>query len=498
MLKGIGALKVGDSIIVKFDVFVKTTKAKYSWPSFLITSGITSAGYIFVKDSSTNGLDPDPNKDSIPNEHLPTIVQVGFNPPVIPVLVSSVIYNVGDTANPKDIGVLVKTVPPNAIPIWCDVNGITCYNSAPLLPTKPGVYIYCVKSLDTLTGLISSPCVMDTVTMLPVVGVVNTTLLGNIGTNPKTISHLIKSITPGSLPSWCDVNGNNCTMVPPKMPNIPGQYIWCVKAVDSLTGLKSSKCVMDTVTILDPYDVIDITKRVNSVIMNPDGTYIINFIINVENKINAKIDSVIVTDDLASTFKTPKGFEISNISVSGLLFKNNSYDGFTNIDLVTKASSIEAKKTDSVNLTIQIKSPDIYGNYNNTAVVSVNTPYGKLQVLSNDPIANSTNHTNRLATAFVVQKIDIIIPGGFSPNNDGIDDAWIIKRPYGTKITVHVFNRWGNEIYANENYLNDWRGKGVSNFMGEDVVEGTYFYTVEATDMSGSIKKFAGPLTIVR
>jgi hypothetical protein len=34
--------------------------------------------------------------------------------------------------------------------------------------------------------------------------------------------------------------------------------------------------------------------------------------------------------------------------------------------------------------------------------------------------------------------------------------------------------------------------------MGEDVVEGTYFYTVEATDMSGSIKKFAGPLTIVR
>jgi hypothetical protein len=34
--------------------------------------------------------------------------------------------------------------------------------------------------------------------------------------------------------------------------------------------------------------------------------------------------------------------------------------------------------------------------------------------------------------------------------------------------------------------------------MGEDVVEGTYFYIVLATDMDGIIKKFAGSLTIVR
>ena len=34
--------------------------------------------------------------------------------------------------------------------------------------------------------------------------------------------------------------------------------------------------------------------------------------------------------------------------------------------------------------------------------------------------------------------------------------------------------------------------------MGENVVEGTYFYIVFATDRDGAIKKFAGSLTIVR
>jgi len=118
---------------------------------------------------------------------------------------------------------------------------------------------------------------------------------------------------------------------------------------------------------------------------------------------------------------------------------------------------------------------------------------------STEPVRIDKNGlTNRVATKFKVPKIELNIPGGFSPNNDGIDDAWFIKRPFGTKISVQVFNRWGNEVYANDNYMNDWRGKGVSNFMGEDVVEGTYFYIVLATDMDGIIKKFAGSLTIVR
>jgi peptidoglycan hydrolase-like protein with peptidoglycan-binding domain len=45
---------------------------------------------------------------------------------------------------------------------------------------------------------------------------------------------------------------------------------------------------------------------------------------------------------------------------------------------------------------------------------------------------------------------------------------------------------------------NDWRGKGVANFLGEDVPEGTYYYIVEGTDFNGGVVRLAGPLTIKR
>jgi hypothetical protein len=56
----------------------------------------------------------------------------------------------------------------------------------------------------------------------------------------------------------------------------------------------------------------------------------------------------------------------------------------------------------------------------------------------------------------------------------------------------------GNEVYANPDYKNDWRGKGVKNFLGEDLPEGTYYYIVRTIDRNGVSNKFAGPLTIIR
>jgi gliding motility-associated-like protein len=44
-----------------------------------------------------------------------------------------------------------------------------------------------------------------------------------------------------------------------------------------------------------------------------------------------------------------------------------------------------------------------------------------------------------------------------------------------SKITI--FNRWGEIVYQNENYLNDWDGTNYKN--GKDVNDGTYYYVVE-------------------
>jgi gliding motility-associated-like protein len=189
---------------------------------------------------------------------------------------------------------------------------------------------------------------------------------------------------------------------------------------------------------------------------------------------------------------------VVSVIVSGKLIKNNSYNGISNTDLLFIQSALDAKKEDSIILTINVQSNQS-GNFANTAVVTAPTSYGVVSSSSTDPaLITSVTDTTRKPTQFMIPKVEVTIPGGFSPNNDGIDDTWIIKRPYATTISVKVFNRWGNEVYRNDNYQNDWRGKGVNNFIGEEVPEGTYYYIVEATDEKAVTRKFAASLTIVR
>jgi gliding motility-associated-like protein len=476
---------------------VQTTKGRYAWPNYLIATGLTTVGDLHITDTSTNGLSPDPNGDFIPNEHILTIVQVGYIPPASPTVVNAT-YNSGAITNPANIKGLVKSTPSGTVPIWCDPNGNNCFVEPPLVSAKPGVYVWCVKALDTATGLNSESCVMDTVTILPTVAVNNLTLMNTVITNPKNISSLITSITPGSIPQWCDPNGNNCTTIAPLVPAQPGKYVWCVKAIDTASKLTSATCKLDTLTILNPYEVLEIKKQATSVKVNLDGSIIVDFVIKAQNKTTGTIDSLSIKDDLTNTFKASNGFKVAQVAVTGTLFKNAGYDGVGNIELVTKYSSLAALKEDSIQLKVLVQSPNLIGDFENTATASALTPYGRVNLVSNDPILNPNNLLKRVPTPFVLPKIEVIIPEGFSPNNDGFDDTWNITRKMGTTIIVKVFNRWGNEIYKNNDYQNNWRGKGVSNFMGEDVPEGTYYYIVEVVDSIGNKKQFTGPLTIIR
>lgn len=67
----------------------------------------------------------------------------------------------------------------------------------------------------------------------------------------------------------------------------------------------------------------------------------------------------------------------------------------------------------------------------------------------------------------------------FSPNGDGINDAWHIEHiEKFPNASVRVFNKTGNEVFASENgYNNDWNGawKGSQNVLPS----GSYFYTVD-------------------
>ena len=150
---------------------------------------------------------------------------------------------------------------------------------------------------------------------------------------------------------------------------------------------------------------------------------------------------------------------------------------------------------DSAILKLNYKPNNFSGDLFNTAIVTAKGIYGWFRQNSTDPsqVSNSV-----VPTKFSIPKIDLIIPNGFSPNNDGIDDKFIIVRPYGTNVNLTIVNRWGNVVFNSDNYNNDWDGKGKSSLLGQDLQEGTYYYSVIATSLSGISQRFSGYIMLAR
>jgi gliding motility-associated-like protein len=66
------------------------------------------------------------------------------------------------------------------------------------------------------------------------------------------------------------------------------------------------------------------------------------------------------------------------------------------------------------------------------------------------------------------------MPTAYSPNNDGANDYFVIRNiEHYPDNTFSVYNRWGNLLYSQNSYLNQWHGQ--SNAAPGEVPDGTYF-----------------------
>lgn len=86
----------------------------------------------------------------------------------------------------------------------------------------------------------------------------------------------------------------------------------------------------------------------------------------------------------------------------------------------------------------------------------------------------------------------LFIPDAFSPNNDGINDTWVLRniRLFPNN-TMQVFNQWGQQLYNAGPYLEPWDGRHNGNLLPP----ATYYYIFSRGDGSASI---TGPLTIIK
>ena len=86
------------------------------------------------------------------------------------------------------------------------------------------------------------------------------------------------------------------------------------------------------------------------------------------------------------------------------------------------------------------------------------------------------------------------LPNLFTPNRDGVNDAYEVINWQGKTFSLEVYNRWGTEVYKKDNYGNDWEGFDNE---GKELPAGTYF--VIAKDKTfDDVRVINGFVSIVR
>ncbi|RIH64360.1 hypothetical protein D1164_14815 [Mariniphaga sediminis] len=177
---------------------------------------------------------------------------------------------------------------------------------------------------------------------------------------------------------------------------------------------------------------------------------VVDFTLVVTNNGNVTLNNVVVKDSLT-------GFEqeVEELHPGGTMNYSTSY-------------------------TVQ-SSDEINGQFKNKATVTGTSPDG-VRVESSSTVT------------VPVEQCDLILPTGFSPNNDGIQDFWRIKclEKY-PDAEIEIYNRWGNRVFEKQNFGNIdihgttdawWDGHSTHkwSFGNEKLPTGTYYYILDLKD----------------
>jgi gliding motility-associated-like protein/uncharacterized repeat protein (TIGR01451 family) len=97
-----------------------------------------------------------------------------------------------------------------------------------------------------------------------------------------------------------------------------------------------------------------------------------------------------------------------------------------------------------------------------------------------DNVAEDTNQIN-----------PFFIPNVITPNGDGKNDRFVIKGLQKfSRSEIVIFNRYGDHVYENQQYDNDWSAQGQ--------VAGTYFYVLKGIDSEGRVHEFKGWIQVIK
>ncbi len=228
----------------------------------------------------------------------------------------------------------------------------------------------------------------------------------------------------------------------------------------------------------------------------------------------------LTTTSIATQYNWQPINSVSNASIASPVTKpNNSTTYFIN------ASTNICSKTDSVQVTVlpipNISLPNTVQTVTGDAVQLLALSNNAVRVLWQPPTnlnnnailqpvvlqpiesttytLTATNAYNCIDTASI--RVEVLpnclqVNAAFTPNGDGVNDVWQLyqTRQCLSNIAVQVYNRYGSKVFESTNYKNDWKGA----FNNKPLPDGTYYYVVTATLITGRKYQTRGNVTILR
>ena len=363
-----------------------------------------------------------------------------------------------------------------------DANG--CKDTIPLTFEEPSVVVLQVVNVD------SNRCAGDSLGSI--------TLSASGGT-PNYISYFIHSssgffndsgsdyifdsLSTGNYDLWV-IDANGCfsdTIIEEKIGE-PGQIELTLSSNDvSCNGFADGSINLNFSGGVAPYNYefkLQQQDISNSIVFNQNDPLVIEnlpigfYHFNVTDYHNC-IDSISVTvdqpDSVIADFSIDKNLilEGNAVTVTNLSYGANNFSwNFGNNSNTSDEFELTYKYRDQGHFTIEL-------------------------IASNNNLSVDCNDTTSLNIDVEGYDINNV----FSPNNDGVNDAYHFGDEMLVELKVTIYNRWGQQVYGFDGVKGNWDGKS---FNGELMPEGVYFFIMEAIGSLGDSYIEEGTITLLR
>jgi gliding motility-associated-like protein/uncharacterized repeat protein (TIGR01451 family) len=494
MLAAGNTLNIGETKTITLKLNVITNGSLGPFNNAASISGTSMADGKVVSDLSANGSNPDPNNDNNPSETGATPVTFPPPTPTIgvakmagrPVIQQDGSYTIAYSIKVKNLG----NVNLNNIQV---TENLAAVFPAPTTFSVVSGTLTATRGLVVNSGFTGSGSAINLLAANQSMGLADSSVISftvkivvttSFGPFKNSVTALAAGA--GNTGNTTDIstNGTNPDPNGNGKPNDAGE--------DVTTDI--------TIT---PTPVIGLAKAVSSPVPQPNtGSNHITYTLTVMNMGNVVLNNVQITDDLTKTF-TGAVFNIvaGSISATGGLIPNLTFDGKTQTSLLAANNTLIIGASGTITFTVNVTGSGIFSN----SAVASGTGMGNtgnvtdVSVSGTNPDPNNNGTPNDTGedtpTQITIAKSDLVIPEGFSPNGDGVNDNFILQGQGVLGVNMEIFNRWGNLVYKNENYKNDWNGTcNTGIYFGQDLPDGTYYYVIKLSDG----RKYVSFLTLNR